>query len=186
MERDMKWKTLKSEYLIRRPWLTARRDTVELPSGVVNDEYYVLEYPTWINVIAVTADGRMVFVRQYRHGIGETCYEIVAGVCEDGEDPETAARRELLEETGYGHGSWREMMTSSANPSCMNNLCHCFIATGVEKISGQHLDRTEDVEVHLLTEDEAFDMLRDNKFRQSLMAAPLWRYFYEKHVTAQP
>lgn len=43
MQRDMKWKTLKSEYIIRRPWLTARRDTVELPTGVVNDEYYVLE-----------------------------------------------------------------------------------------------------------------------------------------------
>ena len=71
-ERDMKWNTLKSEYLIRRPWLTARRDTVELPTGVVNDEYYVLEYPTWVNVIAVTADGRYVFIRQYRHGIGET------------------------------------------------------------------------------------------------------------------
>ena len=60
MERDMKWKTLKSEYLIRRPWLTARRDTVELPTGAVNDEYYVLEYPAWVNVIAVTKDGDYV------------------------------------------------------------------------------------------------------------------------------
>ena len=72
--RNMEWKTLKSEYIIRRPWLTARRDTVELPTGVVNDEYYVLEYPDWINVIAVTPDGRMVFVRQYRHALGQTCF----------------------------------------------------------------------------------------------------------------
>lgn len=97
----MEWKTLKSEYIIRRPWLTARRDTVELPTGVVNDEYYVLEYPDWINVIAVTPDGRMVFVRQYRHALGQTCFEIVAGVIEKGEEPLEAARRELLEETGY-------------------------------------------------------------------------------------
>ena len=57
-----KWRTLSSEYLIRRPWLTARRDKVELPDGRVNDEFYVLEYPSWVNVIAITADGRFVMV----------------------------------------------------------------------------------------------------------------------------
>ncbi len=57
-----KWKTLSSEYLIKRPWLTARRDVVELPSGEVNDEFYILEYPTWINVIAITEEGKFVMV----------------------------------------------------------------------------------------------------------------------------
>ena len=182
MQRDMKWKTLKSEYIIKRPWLTARRDTVELPTGVVNDEYYVLEYPTWVNVIAVTNGGEYVFIRQYRHGLGETCMEIVAGVCEKGEQPEAAARRELMEETGYAGGTWRELMTVSANTSTMTNLTHCFLATGVERAGGQHLDRTEDIEVHLLTEEEAFALLSGDKIRQSLMAAPLWKHFYEKRA----
>ena len=182
MQRDMKWKTLKSEYIIKRPWLTARRDTVELPTGVVNDEYYVLEYPTWVNVIAVTNGGEYVFIRQYRHGLGETCMEIVAGVCEESEQPEAAARRELMEETGYAGGTWRELMTVSANTSTMTNLTHCFLATGVERAGGQHLDRTEDIEVHLLTEEEAFALLSGDKIRQSLMAAPLWKHFYEKRA----
>ena len=182
MQRDMKWKTLKSEYIIKRPWLTARRDTVELPTGVVNDEYYVLEYPTWVNIIAVTNGGEYVFIRQYRHGLGETCMEIVAGVCEEGEQPEAAARRELMEETGYAGGTWRELMTVSANTSTMTNLTHCFLATGVERAGGQHLDRTEDIEVHLLTEEEAFALLSGDKIRQSLMAAPLWKHFYEKRA----
>jgi hypothetical protein len=95
MEKSKEWKTLKSEYLIKRPWLTARRDTVELPTGVTNDEYYVLEYPDWINVIAITEDGQMVFVRQYRYALGITSFEIVAGVIEKGEEPLEAARREL-------------------------------------------------------------------------------------------
>ena len=185
MQRDMKWKTLKSEYIIKRPWLTARRDTVELPTGVVNDEYYVLEYPTWVNVIAVTNGGEYVFIRQYRHGLGETCMEIVAGVCEEGEQPEAAARRELMEETGYAGGTWRELMTISANTSTMTNLTHCFLATGVERAGGQHLDRTEDIEVHLLTEEEAFALLSGDKIRQSLMAAPLWKHFYEKRAGVQ-
>ena len=55
-EKDMKWTTLDSEYLFRRPWLTARKDRVRLPNGHVIEEYYVLEYPDWINVIAITPD----------------------------------------------------------------------------------------------------------------------------------
>ena len=83
-EDDKKWEILHSEYLIRRPWLTARRDCVRLPDGVVNDEYYVLEYPDWVNVIAITTEGKFLMERQYRHGLQWTGYEICAGVCEKG------------------------------------------------------------------------------------------------------
>lgn len=172
----MKWKTLESRYLIKRPWLTARRDTVRLPSGVVNDEYYVLEYPDWVNVIAVTTDGMFVFVKQFRYALGEVSTEICAGVMEEGEEPLDAAKRELEEETGYTGGCWQEMMTLSQNSSTCTNTTHCFIATGVEKTSAQHLDATEDIEVCLLTRGEVLGMLRRNEIKQALMAAPLWRY----------
>ena len=65
---DRKWEIIESEYLIRRPWLTARRDRVKLPTGVEIPEYYILEYPDWVNVIAITKEGKFVLVRQYRHG----------------------------------------------------------------------------------------------------------------------
>ena len=93
-----RWTTLKSEYLVKRPWLTARRDMVQLPNGVINDEYYVLEYPDWVNVIAITADGQFVFVRQYRYGLGIDSVELCAGVAEPGETPEQALARECREE----------------------------------------------------------------------------------------
>lgn len=178
-KRDMAWETLKSEYLIRRPWLTARRDTVKLPNGIVNDEYYVLEYPDWVNVIAETRDGRMILVRQYRHGLGQTCFEIVAGVIEPDEDPMAAAKRELQEETGYAGGEWRELMALSPNSSSTTNISHCYLATGVEKVSGQHLDETEDIDVYLFSKEEVRDMLESGEIKQALMAAPLWRYFAE-------
>ena len=66
-DKDMKWKTLSQKYLIEKPWLTARVDKVELPTGAIIDEYYVLEYPDWVNTIAITKDGMFVFVRQYRY-----------------------------------------------------------------------------------------------------------------------
>ena len=175
--KDMKWKVLSSEYLIKRPWLTARRDVVELPNGAINKEYYVLEYPTWINVTAITKDGEMVMVRQYRHGLGQTNFEIVAGVMEQGEEPIDAAKRELMEEAGYGGGEWREVAVVSANPSTTTNLTHCFLAIGVEKISGQHLDATEDIEVYLFKPEEVKEMIRCGELVQALMLVPLLKYF---------
>ena len=177
---DRKWEILSSEYLIRRPWLTARRDHVKLPTGVENKEYYILEYPDWVNIIAITKEGEFVMIRQYRHGLGETRYELSAGVCEKGEDPMESARRELYEETGYGGGEWQLWMTVSPNPSTSTNLTYSFLATNVERISTQHLEATEDITVHLLSEAEVRALLENDEIRQALMAAPLWKYFASK------
>lgn len=177
-----KWKTLASEYLIRRPWLTARRDRVEMPSGKVLDEYYVLEYPTWINVIAETTDGRYVMVEQYRHGLDDVFLELCAGVVEEGEDPMDAAKRELQEETGYAGGQWEELCVLSQNPTSTNNWAHCYLARGVERVSGQSLDPSEDIAVHLLTLDELKSLLLTDRLKQALMAAPLWKYLALNHL----
>lgn len=179
---DGRWETISSEYLFRRPWLTVRHDQVRLPDGRINPEFYVLEYPDWVNVIAITEDGRFVMERQFRQGLGKTCFEIPAGVMEKGETALEAARRELMEETGYGEGTWEEIMTMSGNCSTTSNLTHCFVAKGVRKVSGQHLDSTEDLCVYLLTLEQVRELLRSDKIRQSLMAAPLWKYFAENHL----
>ena len=153
---ERKWKVLRSEYLFRRPWLTVRRERIGLPGGGEIPEYYVLEYPDWVNTIARTCTGEFVFVRQYR--------------------------RELLEETGFGGGQWSELMVVSANPSTQTNLTHCFVATDVERISEQHLESTEDLTVHLLTPEQVRDLLLGDRIKQALHAAPLWRYFAENRL----
>lgn len=172
-----KWKTLQSEYLFKRPWLTVRRDQVQLPDGRINPEFYVLEYPDWINVIALTKEGKFVMERQFRYGLGKTCFELPAGVIEKGETPLEAARRELLEETGYGNGTWTEMLQLSGNPSTTNNLTHCFLAKDVEYLGEAHFDPTEDLKVYLLKEAQVWKLLTKGQFRQALMVAPLWHYF---------
>lgn len=69
------WKVLTSEYLARKPWFTVRHESIELPDGRRIPDYYVFEYPDWVNVIAITKEGKFVFIDQYRHGLGETDYE---------------------------------------------------------------------------------------------------------------
>lgn len=173
----MGWNVLSSEYLVKRPWLTARRDKVELPDGRVIPEYYVLEYPDWVNVIAITKEGLFVMERQYRYAADRICYEIPCGVAEKGEPPLEAIQRELMEETGYGGGEWKLLMTLSPNPTSMTNMTYCFVAIGVERISDQHLDETEDLTVHLMSQENVWQLLEKNEIIQSLMVAPLMRWF---------
>ena len=176
-ENNEKWTVLSSEYLHREPWLTVRKDHVVLPNGSHIPSYYILEYPDWINVIAITRDKKFVLVRQYRHGLQETAYELCAGVCEKTDaSPLASAQRELSEETGYGKGNWQLFMTISANPSTHTNLTYCFLATDVEKVTEQHLDATESLSVHLLTLDEIKSLLDRGEVHQALMAAPLWKF----------
>ena len=92
-EEIKKWTILESKYIIKRPWLTARCDKVQLADGRINDEYYVLEYPDWVNVIAITKDGQIIMEKQYRHGMGVMSTELPCGVAEPGEDPLAAAQR---------------------------------------------------------------------------------------------
>lgn len=171
------WKVLSSKYVCKRPWLTVRRERAALPNGTIVPEYYVLEYPDWVNVIAITADDKFVFVRQYRHGLGRTLMELCSGVC-DPEDagPLAAAQRELMEETGYGGGDWQQTMIISANPGSQNNLTHCFIATGVERLAEPRPEESEDLTVHLLTPGEVQELLERDEIKQALHAAPLWKY----------
>ena len=132
-----------------------------------------------MNTIAITREGKFVFIRQYRHGIRETSYELCAGVCEKKDaSPLVSAQRELLEETGYGNGEWQEFMQISPNPGTHTNITHCFLATDVEKIAEQHLEDTESLTVHLLTLAEVKKLLQNGEVRQALMAAPLWKYIY--------
>ena len=173
-----RWKTLKSEIIVSRPpWLRVRHDEVQLPDGRVNPEFYVLDYPDWVNIIAITEDGMFVMERQYRYGIDGTYYEIPAGVMEPGETPEQAARRELEEETGYTGGTWMPIMNASGNASTTSNMTHSFLAVGVMPNGKRHLDSTEDLDVELLTRKQVYDLLLNDEVKQSQMAAPLWRYF---------
>lgn len=176
-----KWKCLSSEYLFQEPWLTVRRQRMELPDGTVVPSYYVLEYPAWICVVALTKEGKMIMVRQYRAGIEKVLLELCAGVV----DPEDAtfmdaAKRELLEETGYGNGKWELYMTTSANPGTHSNVTYCFLATDLEKVEESHPEQTEDLSVELWEPERILEMLQKDEILQSMHASVLWKYFYNR------
>lgn len=174
---NRKWRVLSSEKLLSKgTWMNLRQERVQLPSGNIVPEWFVLEFPDWVNVIAITRDGHFVMEDQYRHALGRTDFELVAGVIDPGETPLQAAQRELSEETGYGGGQWQLFMTISPNPTNHTNMSYTFLATGVEPISAQHQEPTEDIHVDIFTREEVEELLHTGRIIQALHVAPLWKY----------
>ena len=151
-----------------------RLEKVELPGGAVINEYWVNEYAPWVNVVALTTDERVVLIRQYRHGLGTVHFELPAGTTDPG-DPslETAARRELTEETGYGGGRWSLLMTLSANPALTNNLTYTYLAEGVTVVGAADPEESEDIRVHLVPLSEIGALIERGGMIQALHTAPL-------------
>lgn len=174
-----KWTLLESKYLVQRPWATLRVDKLQLPNGTIKDEYYVLEYPTWVNMVAITEDNEVLFVKQYRHGAGQIMVELPAGVVEDGEDPEFAAHRELREETGYAFDKIEKICELYANPATSGNITHTYLLTGGRKVQEQELDPSEDIDVVRMSIDEAKQFLLANKIGQALHTSALF-YTFQK------
>lgn len=166
---NLKWKILSSKYLFKDLWFTVRQDRCETPTGKIVDPYYVYEFPTWASALPITEDGKVVMIKQYRHGLGEVGIELPGGCVDDTDQDYTEAmKRELLEETGYAFSSYEYLGRISPNPSSNNNLLHMFLARGGKKVAEQQLDENEEIEVVLFSIEELKQLLRENKIVQAM------------------
>jgi len=141
------WKRLRSERLLETPYFALRSDRLRLPGGVVKDPYYVVERPDAAIIFPLTGEGEVVLVRQYRPPLERMELGLPAGLVEEGEKPEAAARRELLEETGYSGDQWEPLGSLASSPSLKDNWAYLFLARGVEASAPPAPDEHELVEV---------------------------------------
>jgi 8-oxo-dGTP pyrophosphatase MutT (NUDIX family) len=141
--------------------------------------FYVLEAPTWVNVVPVLADPpdaeRLLMVRQFRQGVERTTVEFPAGLAEPGEDPREAAARELAEETGYRAASLRQIGRVAANPAFMTNWCVTFCAEGLSA-GAQRLDALENLELLEVPLEELRAGIGAGQFINSLTVVALHWY----------
>jgi ADP-ribose pyrophosphatase len=148
-----KWKLKKSEIVFEHKWYKLRKDEVELPNGRVVDDYFVSVRPNVVVIFALTDNDEVVLVRQYKHGVQQIVTELPGGVVDDDEDFEEAARRELLEETGYSSHRFEKIATLFDNPTKDTNKINLYFAKDAKKKGEQALDENEEIEVHMVKKD---------------------------------
>jgi len=154
------WERLRSERLLETPYFALRSDRLRPPGGEIKDPYYVVERPDAAIIFPLTGEGEVVLVRQYRPPLERMELGLPAGLVEEGEKPEAAARRELLEETGYSGGEWEPLGSLASSPSLKDNWAYLFLARGVEETSPPDPDEHELVETVKASMKELPELIR--------------------------
>jgi ADP-ribose pyrophosphatase len=158
-----------------------RVDTARAPHTGKEHEFCVVESPDWVNIIPLTSDNQVVMIKQFRHGIKEVTLEIPGGMIEYGDSPEEAARRELLEETGYKAEVATLLGVVHPNPAFLTNQCYTFFVENVEKIDGGgEPDESEDIEVELIPLNKITELIKNGTITNSLVVTAFWWFFANK------
>jgi 8-oxo-dGTP pyrophosphatase MutT (NUDIX family) len=138
--------------------------------------FYRLDFPAWVNIIALTTRQHLVLIRQPRFGSGRLEVEIPGGAVEEGESPLEAGLRELLEETGYGGANARVIGRVCPNPALQDNFCYTVLVENAVQVAEQHLDESEEIEVFTVPVEEVFEMVKRGDIAHGLVLNALF-YF---------
>ncbi len=166
---------LDSQDIHRADRMALRGETYRLPDGRTAGPYRVLDYPDWVNALAITGAGEVVMVRQFRPGPKKVTLELPGGAVEpDDASLEAAMRRELAEETGYGGGTISYLAGLSPNSASHTNRVHSFLITGVERVGDLRPDDTEFLEVVLMPVEAAIEAAVSGGLDQAMHVATLF------------
>ena len=186
-EENLVWEEISTKHIIQNEWIDFRQSAYRFPDGTVFEPYYSYSRRDYVVIVATDEEGNYLCVRQFRQGICEVTTEFPAGGIErmDGkeycekserkaggssayENTLEAAKRELLEETGYESEEWRHLLTLPSNATISDNYAILYEARNCRKVSGQDLDVTEFLHVRKHTPKEIRDMIGSGQFKQAM------------------
>ena len=174
------WETLTVEQVADCRIFLVHRNRRRSPSSGRGGTFHTISSADWVNVLALTEEGNVVMIRQYRHGADEVTLEIPGGIIDPGESPEEAGARELLEETGYSAKKLETIGVVNPNPALFDNTAYTILATGARLVSSPSPDDLEEIAVELYSMSQINQMLMEGGITHSLVLnAFLW---YSKWV----
>lgn len=175
-----KWQTVSEESAENHYIFNLKRVKRTSPRTGRTSDFVTLQSGDWCNILPITPEGNVVFVHQYRHGSDAVTMEIPAGMVDPHEtDPLEAAKRELLEETGYASENVVKIGVVEPNPAFMNNFCHLYLALGALRIKEPELGANEDIQIEEVPLAQIDDLIMSGKVTHSLVIANL--YFFNRY-----
>jgi ADP-ribose pyrophosphatase len=177
------WKILSSQIDADYKIFKVRTDRAVSPRTDRIGEFYTLQSNDWVNVLPLTQDRKIVMIRQYRHGSRKVTLEIPGGLVDEA-DPGEAAKRELLEETGYVGKSVSLLGYTNPNPAIFDNACYTYLVEGAEKVKEISLDTHEDIEVELVPLTSIPSLLLDGTIDHALVIVAFY-FFLQKNGSLQ-
>lgn len=159
----MSWKTISTQILVEDYHVTVKKNKVELPGGTVINDFYTVTIPDSVMVAAVTLERQIILKSEFRYACGIDVIECPAGMMEKGEEPLTAAKRELLEETGYTSEDWTYLGPTLESTSKLTNTMHLFLARNAVRSGKQHLDPNEHINVMKWDLEAAVEMVMNGE-----------------------
>lgn len=169
-----RWRTLQDETVLKGRIFRYRQLVRESTTQDMRGDFDVLDFLDWVNIVALTEDNQVLFVRQYRQGIDDITLEVPGGAIHIGEDPKLAAIRELREETGHEAKSIEYVGVIQPNPAIQSNRCHIYLARDCIKVAEPELDPLEELEVSHFSLDDVREMIRDGEIQHSLVLNSLF------------
>ena len=165
------WKTLSRRTVLYTVHVSVYKNRVQLPDEAIIEDFYTVRIPDAAMIAALTEDGKILLKKEFRYPCGEEVIECPAGEVERNEtDPMDAAKRELLEETGYTSERWTYLGPTIDNPSKLTNRMHLFLAEGCVKVAEQKLDENEHLSVMEVPFRTAVDMVMDGRINANTAA----------------
>ncbi len=172
-----KWQKQSSVEIADHKIFKIRQDTSLSPRTGRLHPFVILDAGDWINVLPVTPAGKAVMIRQYRHGVEAVTLEIPGGMvdAEDG-DPAAAARRELLEETGYAADELIYLGSCTANPAFLNNRVYTYLALNARLVARPTFDSAEDIQVEEVDLARLPDLVTSGQITHALVVAAFYHF----------
>ena len=166
------WKTLNKKLIYNQPpWLAIELHEVELPDGRVIPDWPWVTTPDYINVVVEMVSGEFLCFRQVKYGLSGPILALVGGYLEPGEEPLTAAKRELREETGCEANEWTSLGHYLVDPNRGMATGHLFLARGARQVGEMVVDDLEEQEWVLLSREELAVALEHGEIKVLAWAA---------------